>query len=478
MERMTLSTLSRLPAVNKAEIDWALEREIQASSAKIVVLDDDPTGTQTVHDISVYTDWSQESIQSGFGEQEKLFYILTNSRSMTQEETRRVHREIAERTVYAAQGQNCPFLLISRCDSTLRGHYPLETAVLRETLEEHGYRVDGEILCPFFQAGGRYTIGNIHYARQGEELVPVAETEFARDKTFGYHSSSLPEYIQEKTKGAYTAEDVVCVSLDQLRACDYDGIQRQLMDVRDFGKVIVNAVDAYDIKVFCVALYRAVRKGKYFLFRTAAEMVKAIGGVKERPLLTREELLGTVGGCGVVVVGSHTQKTSRQLEKLLELESVQPVPFRSSLVLRGEQAFDEEVRRCIREEEALLRAGKTAVCYTERKLLSLPDDSEERALIRSVKISEGVQRLVGELGVPPKFVVSKGGITSSDVAVRALNIKKARVMGQIQPGIPVWKTGPDSRFPGIPFIIFPGNTGDEDTLRRVAEILLGVPKIQ
>lgn len=473
MKRIGRSILESLPKVNEQEIDSLLKAEIEQNPAKIVVLDDDPTGTQTVHDISVYTDWSLESIEGGFREKEKLFYILTNSRSMSREMTREVHREIAERTVAAAQNQNCPFLLISRCDSTLRGHYPLETQVLRETLEQHGYFVDGEILCPFFQAGGRYTIDNVHYVLYGDELIPVADTEFARDKTFGYRSSSLPDYIEEKTNGAYAARNVVCISLRQLRTCDYEGIQEQLMSVTGFNKIVVNAVALCDVKVFCVALYRAIREGKQFLFRTAAELVKAMGGVPDRALLSKEELIGNRRGKGVVVVGSHTEKTTQQLECLLQLDTVSPVPFRSSLVLQGTKPFEQEIQRCIAQEEQVLQSGRTAVCYTERELLVLPTNDKEQALFWSTKISDGVQRLVGNLKEVPDFVVSKGGITSSDVAVKALKIRKARVLGQIAPGIPVWRTEDDSRFPNMPFIIFPGNTGEENTLCRVLEMLTG-----
>lgn len=152
---------------------------------------------------------------------------------------------------------------MSRSDSTLRGHYPIEPALLRDEMEKDGFHVDGEVLTRFFKEGGRFTIGNTHYVLQGDELVPAAMTEFAQDKTFGYKHSNIPEYIEEKTKGEYKAEDVVCISLDSLRACDYDGIEKQLESVHDFGKVVVNAIDYCDIKVFAVALYRAmVQKGK------------------------------------------------------------------------------------------------------------------------------------------------------------------------------------------------------------------------
>lgn len=122
-------------------------------------------------------------------------------------------------------------------------------------------------------------------------------------------------------------------------------------------------------------------------------------------------------------------------------------------------------------EEDIIRAGKVAVCFTCRDLLEVPNDTKESALLRSVKISDGVQRLVGQLDITPAFVIAKGGITSSDVGTKALGVKRANVLGQIQPGIPVWQTGAESRFPGMPYVIFPGNTGDKTTLRRAVEIL-------
>lgn len=469
---LSVDVLNSYPAVDEAAVDALLNKEITENKDKIVVLDDDPTGVQTVHDVTVYTNWSEESIRSGFKEKQKLFYILTNSRGMTQEETTKAHREIGERVAKVARELHRSYFIMSRSDSTLRGHYPLEPELLREAMEKDGFHVDGEVMCPFFKEGGRYTIGNIHYVRQGNELIPAAETEFAKDRSFGYTKSSIPEYIEEKTHGKFKAKDVTCISLDDLRALRYDKIERQLLNVHDFNKICVNAIDYCDIKVFAVALYRAVAKGRTFMFRTAAGLVKVLGGVPDIPLLTRKDMVKAktnVGG--VVVVGSHTEKTTNQLKELLKLEDTVPVEFNSDHVLDGDEAFYAEVDRCVSEEEKIIRSGKTAVCYTRRKLLEVENDTKESALKRSVKISDGVQRLVGELKEAPAFVVAKGGITSSDIGTKALAVKKANVLGQVQPGIPVWQTGSESRFPNTPYVIFPGNTGDETTLRKVVEIL-------
>ena len=469
---MKAGVLDSFPKVDEAAVQALLDTEIRDSSFKIIVLDDDPTGVQTVHDIFVYTDWTYDSIREGFLQDEKVFYILTNSRSFTAEQTEAVHLEIGRTVARAARDTGKDYVIVSRGDSTLRGHYPLETECLKAMTEEQGTLVDGEILCPYFKEGGRFTIDNIHYVRYGEELVPAGETEFAGDKTFGYRSSDLRAYIEEKTGGKVKAEQVETISLSQLRKLDYDGIEKTLLGLHDFGKLVVNAVDACDLKVFCVALYRAMKKGRHFMFRTAAGFVKEFGGITDKPLLSRQEMVGEKAVGGLILAGSHTKKTTEQLEYLKELPDIEWIEFNSDLVLE-EQKFEEEIQKVLRQEEEYLKAGKTVAVYTRRRLLSLDKDTPEAALIRSVKISDAVQRLVGGLKVRPGFVIAKGGITSSDVGTKALQVKKALVLGQIAPGVPVWRTGEESRFPGIAYVIFPGNVGEADTLKEAVRVLLG-----
>ena len=138
---------------------------------------------------------------------------------------------------------------------------------------------------------------------------------------------------------------------------------------------------------------------------------------------------------------------------------------------KGKRRLQPRSAAVLRKKNKRSSTGKTAVCYTRRKLLSFQGDTKEEALLRSLKISEGVQGLVSGLSVPPAFLIAKGGITSSDIGKKALKVRRAEVMGQILPGIPVWKTGPESRFPEIPYVIFPGNVGSETDLRRAVEIL-------
>ena len=461
---------AQIPAADEAAVDVALTKELLDFDRKIIVLDDDPTGVQTVNGIHVYTDWTEESIAAGFAEENRMFFILTNSRAFQTAQTEAEHRTIAARVAAEARRTGKKFMLISRSDSTLRGHYPLETETLARTLEESGEHIDGEVLMPFFKEGGRFTIGDVHYVQEGAELTPAGDTEFARDKTFGYTSSDMKEYIEEKTQGAFRASDVVSISLDDLRAVRVDVIIEQLMAVTDFRKVIVNAVDYVDVKVFAIAMIRAMKAGKHFLFRTAAAWTKVIGGVTDKPLLRRDELVvpGNANG-GLIIIGSHVKKTTEQFEKLRELKDVKFIEFNHVLVLDPPK-LEEEVRRVIVETEDAIRRGVTVAVYTGRKRFDA--GSEAESLRVSVQISDALTSIVRRLSVQPAFLIAKGGITSSDVGTKGLSVRRALVLGQVAPGIPVWQTGAESKFPGMSYIIFPGNVGAVETLRDVVKMLL------
>ncbi|OJG70918.1 hypothetical protein RV11_GL000802 [Enterococcus phoeniculicola] len=453
---------------DESVVDMQLKTELNKLEKKIIVLDDDPTGVQTVHDISVYTDWETDSIRKGFLEENSMFFILTNSRGFTEAQTIKAHKEIAERICKIAKETQKEFLVISRGDSTLRGHYPLETEVLKDTIEENSaIHYDGEILFPFFKEGGRFTVNNVHYVQYEEELVPAGETEFAKDRTFGYHSSNLAEWAEEKTNGRFKADKAVSITLEELRAVDIEKITEKLKSVEKFNKVIVNAVDYSDVKVFVIALVRAMNDGKQFLFRSAAALTKIIGGVSDQPLLTKEALLTKDNrNGGLIVIGSHVQKTTDQLQALQELEDVKFVEFKVHLVLE-EDKFAEEQKRVQDEVNKSILSGKTVAVYTERERLDLGENKKEEELLLSVKISNAVTEIVKQLKTRPKFIIAKGGITSSDIGTNGLGVKQAVVAGQIAPGIPVWYTGEDSRFPRLPYIIFPGNVGTNYTLKEI-----------
>lgn len=482
---MNWSALSRKvgPALSDQEInrDWMeAVKKIGGAKRRIIVLDDDPTGTQTAHSVPVYTSWDYDTLQRIMNDEAKLIYILTNSRALTAEQTEELHRDLARNLSRAAKKTAMDFILVSRSDSTLRGHYPLETEVLYQELKrakEDNNEIDGEIIIPFFKEGGRFTYHDTHYVKEGETLVRAGDTEFAQDPTFGYRSSDLKEWIEEKTGGQYPASKVKSVSLELLREKNVKRVTAILLSLRNFDKVIVNAIDDNDLKVFVIALADSLKRGKRFIFRTAASFLRAVGGIKPAPLLTQTKLYpkGRPESPGMVIAGSFVQKTTRQLEKLRELPEMEWIEWE---VKQAEtlETFENEVNRVINKVERAFKDGKDVCVYTSRNYYR--SDSEKRNseenLVFSTLVSDGLVRVVKGLTIRPGYLVAKGGITSSDIGVRGLKIKRAMVMGQISPGIPVWELGPESRFPGLPYVIFPGNVGNDETLKEVVSVLKGL----
>lgn len=446
------------------------EQQLKASIArgprKIVVLDDDPTGIQTVHDVPVYTGWSVPEMQALLQEPSPLCFVLTNTRAMSRQQAATTIRELMECICTASERSGIDFSLISRGDSTLRGHWPLENSLARTAMWERlGLGVDGEIIIPCFFEGGRLTWNDIHWVASGAQLTAAGETEFARDRTFAYSSSDLRQWVAEKTSGKVAAAEVMSISLSQLRSGGARAVAESLAQVSNCRRIVVNAVDYSDLKVFTLGLLQAEALGRRFLFQSAASFIKVRGGINDRPLLTRAELVSLQGQGGLVIVGSHVDKTNRQLAAALRLEQVQPIELDVRLLLSP--ACEDELRRARNLLERTLQQDRVALVYTSRTVLTETDDSSEANLQVAGRVSKALVRLVRQLQVRPGFLISKGGITSSDIGSEGLGVRRALVAGQVRPGIPVWATGEESKFAGLPLIIFPGNVGEDTTLADV-----------
>ena len=193
-----------------------IRRRVIASGRRVAVLDDDPTGVQSVHGIPVLTTWTVEDLRWALTQPSPTFFILTNSRSLPEREAVALNHGIARNLLEAAE-PGTDFDVVSRSDSTLRGHYPAETDALAKTLEEYGRRPDGLIICPAFFEAGRLTVDDVHWVRQNGELFPAGQTEFASDHSFGYRSSDLKAWVEEKTGGRIKAAEVLSLGLPDLR---------------------------------------------------------------------------------------------------------------------------------------------------------------------------------------------------------------------------------------------------------------------
>ena len=328
-----------------------------------------------------------------------------------------------------------------------------------------------ELPAPFFLEGGRFTVHDIHWVQEGEWLIPAAQTEYAQDSIFGYQHSNLRQWVEEKTNGQITADSVVSVTLDLIRAKGPLAVAALLRAVTGGQSVIVNALTYRDMEVFVLGLLEAEEAGKRFLFRTAASFVKVRGGIEDRGLLTSRELFpqgAPAGVGGLIVVGSHVQKTTDQLQVARKLDKLVSIELSVPSILNS-QTRQIEIESVSSQAERALLTGRDVIVFTSRRLVTGTGDEESVQI--GQQVSNALVQVVRRLEGKPRFVVAKGGITSSDIGTKALGVTRAMVPGQILAGIPVWLLGEDSRFPGIPYVIFPGNVGTPDSLAQVIAIL-------
>jgi uncharacterized protein YgbK (DUF1537 family) len=441
-----------------------LHDQIQADGRTVVVLDDDPTGTQTVHGVPVLTTWSVDALRAELQNDLPACYILTNTRSMPLEQAQAINAEIGHNLVQAAQESGRRFAVVSRSDSTLRGHFPGEVAALAGTL---GERFDAWLLMPFFGDGGRYTINDVQYVADGDRLVPAGDTAFARDASFGYRASNLRAWVEEKTAGRTPESAVASITLADIRIGGPQRVAECLLQLAPGSVCIVNAATMHDVAVFTSGLLGAEAKGQRFLPRTAASFVPVRAGIGFRPLLERSDLNLSPQGGGLIVVGSYVLTTSAQLAGVLRQPHVASVEVEVAALLDDRNAG--HLAHAIKRTNDLLRCGQDVVVHTSRVLVTGADAA--RSLQIGQRVSAALVAIVRGVTTRPRYILAKGGITSSDVATSGLDVRRALVLGQIAPGVPCWQLGAESRYGGVPYIVFPGNVGQPGTLAEIVHML-------
>jgi len=437
------------------------------TTTKIIVLDDDPTGSQTVHSCLLLTRWDVATLKEGLQDEAPLFFVLTNTRGMDSVQAAGLTREVCVNlkqalTELAEAGQTVNPLLVSRSDSTLRGHYPVETDVIARELGPF----DAHFMVPAFFEGGRITRDSVHYLMTDGRPVPVHETEFARDSVFGYRHSYLPDYVAEKTLGRIRADQVERFVLDDVRG---DSLPR-LMTLQGNVCCAVDGEAQADLDHFCVQLMTAAAQGKRWLFRSGASLLTSLAQLPPQPVpAKRMHAYVRDDRPGAVLVGSHVKKSTQQLERLLTAPGVVALEVDVEQIDTNRAGLLEAI---LGWAAALHAEGRTLVIFTSRTEKTFPDQAIRLAF------GERVSRFLMDVvrGLPPSlgFLISKGGITSNDVLSSGLALRTSKVLGQILPGCSVVRCPADHpRFPDIPVVIFPGNVGDEGALATAYRRLSG-----
>jgi uncharacterized protein YgbK (DUF1537 family) len=425
---------------------------------KIIVLDDDPTGSQTVHSCLLLTQWDIETLKLGLTDTSPIFFILTNTRAMEPAQAASVTREVCQNLKVAiAEVGLTDFLVVSRSDSTLRGHYPIETDVIAAELG--GF--DAHFLMPAFFEGGRITRDSIHYLLVNGVETPVHKTEFARDSVFGYSHSYLPDYVAEKTHGKIPADRVVQFLLAEVRS----GSLEKLMQLERNRCCVVDGEQQSDFDKFAADILTAASQGKKFLFRSGASILTSLANLEPQPIpATEMSKYVRDGKPGAIIIGSHVQKTTEQLAQLLKADGIVGVEIDVSHLISGEaNARTELLTTTINRINEIHAAGNTPAIYTSRQELSF--DSTKARLEFGESVSALLMDIIRALPDDIGFLISKGGITSNDTLSRGLALPTARSIGQIVPGCSAIVTPPTHpQFPNLPVLLFPGNVGDADAL--------------
>ncbi|MEM9118992.1 MAG: four-carbon acid sugar kinase family protein [Cyanobacteria bacterium P01_F01_bin.56] len=428
------------------------------TTPKIIVLDDDPTGSQTVHSCLLLLKWDVETLVLGLQDPSPIMFVLTNTRALSPTQAEAVTREVCQNLKLAIpQAGVKDFLVVSRSDSTLRGHYPIETDVIAAELGPF----DAHFMVPAFFEGGRITRDSTHYVVQNGTPVPAHETEFAKDSVFGYSTAYLPDYVAEKTGGAIAADQVARFTLDRLRA----GVSESLMLLQNNVCVAVDGETQADLNRFAQEVLAAAAQGKRFLFRSAASILTALAALPPQPIAAKDMAQYVKDHHpGAILVGSHVQKTTAQLSALLQEPDIIGVEVDVTQMLDDWTAGRSRLLATTLDQVSQIHAqGQTPAIYTSREELTFPDVSTRLAFGEQVSalLMDIVRGLPSDLG----FLISKGGITSNDTLSEGLALRTTRLLGQILPGVSVVRTAAEHpQFSAMPVVLFPGNVGDEKAL--------------
>lgn len=454
------------PAVTARDVQHART----GRTRQLVVLDDHASGTQSIANLPVTTAWSVEDLRWALATGAPGIHVMTGTRAMSAAETEDRDFDVTRAALAAAAELGVDIDFALRSDSTLRGHYPLETDVVASCLAaDAGHEIDALIICPAFPDAGRITVDSTHYVRgEGQLYHPVAATEFADDPVFAFDTSSIPEWIEQRTGGRST--DVVRITLAELRS----GAAPELLLQASGGiPVVIDAVCEEDLRQLALALYAAEERGRRFLFRVAPQFIRAYLGQDTPPPLRASDVEalregGRAEGAkhGLVIVGKASGLTYRQLRALRRRRGLREVEIKLPALI--------DQRRAMHIDEIIARAAQADEHVVLR--FSREGSSGDADYSLDERIASGLLAIVRGIVAarPLRFVVSRGGAIATTVA-RALGVRRAWVRGPLLPGaVSLWQaeSGPAE---GVPFAVYAGSIGDDESLADVVDIAANVP---
>jgi len=441
---------------------------------KFVVIDDDPTGSQTVHDCFLLLKWDCSTLTKGFESKSNLFFILANTRSLSENDAKLTIEQICKnlKTVIASQGYEEEIIFISRGDSTLRGHNFLEPSTLNSCLGPF----DATFHIPAFIEGKRLTINGSHFV----DKTPVDKTIFARDKIFGFETSNVKNLLFQKSKSQIKIKDIENLFLSNIESLNDEEnniVFQRLKNLKNNKHVIVDVENYSQLKNFSLVI-RKLTGQKKFLFRTAASFISSIS--EKKSVLKAKTFFSNLRKRnkeksflpGLIIVGSYVELSTIQLNNLLEITNCIPIELDVFEFFKITSSGNNQKRRnffknkFLKEIRFSFERGKTPVLFTSRKFMSL-DYSEQ--LNFNYSLACFIAELVAELKYEIGYLISKGGITTNVILSNGLNADYVYLEGQIFTGISV-VTYNLKNYEKLPIITHPGNIGSKDSLINIWKV--------
>lgn len=442
----TSELLAQLPPIPSDDLLPSIHQALESSERSIIVLDEDASGTQNVFDVPILTQLDADSIREAIDQAPPLLFLLSNSRFLSPEERSAHHHQLAS----ILKEYRDEIILIARSDFsslfTSPSHFFSESQTLKEALDiPHA----PTLLVPFCQDSGQITIENTHYRIEGENATPLGHlSELSPEETL--HSLSLTDLRQVKHPDEPQSSEPTSLLLAKLSA------------LPPSSTCIINATTPRDLASLSLALHQSERR---FLIRSAASFVQSLAGITSRPALApwqMQDLEPNPNG-GLILISSHCQKTSEQVQHLLKNGSaLTALKLSIPDLLNGTFNLPSTVHSV----DSGLRSGQSVVLFTSR----VDEDHSAQPMILK-HISQAFISIVKAIEARPRFIIAKGSSTATEIAISALGVKQAQVLGQILPGVPVWTLGNESAHPGLAYLIFPDKAGQASSLTEAQQKL-------
>ncbi len=438
---------------------------------KIIIFDDDPTGSQTVYGCPLLLNWDEQTLEKAFAKTSPLIFILANTRSLSSVLAVKKTREICSslKKFFLREGYSKDdYFYISRGDSTLRGHGVLEPEILAEELGPF----HATFHIPAFLEGGRTTENGIHYLNG----IPVHKTDFGRDDIFGFSTSDLAKWIEEKSFGKIQAENILHIEIKELDMAfnnedDFKSLLSFLSQLENNISVVVDAKLPHHLETLARAI-KIVSKEKRFLFRTAASFINSLSELPPNPKNTVDLVsLKSKNNQfeykpGLIIVGSHVQLATDQLEVLMKDNSCEglEIPVSKLTDIFASEDCQEEIIKLekilLSKIDDILDVKKVPVLYTSREEIKFSSCSKRMNF--GLELAEFIAILVRKINNKFGYIISKGGITTQILLQKGLNFNQVDLKGQILPGLSIVTNS--SKQYDLPVVTFPGNLGNEKTL--------------